>query len=61
MVGQNVEDLVTSCSKYNTGIFLKTMNILELASCPSLNGSEGSSFFDDVVIFVFWKDSWREL
>jgi hypothetical protein len=33
------------------------MEISALTSCPSLNGSEESSFFKDDAVFVFWKDN----
>jgi len=32
-----------------------------LTSCPSLNGFEESSFFRDDVVFVLWKDNWRDV
>jgi hypothetical protein len=57
MVSSNAEDFSITYSKYNPGICWKTINTLELTSCPSLNGSDEPSFLADEVIFMFWKDS----
>ena len=48
---------VNSYIKHDVGIDWKTTQTSALTSCPSLNGSEESSFFKDEEILVFWKDN----
>jgi hypothetical protein len=48
---------VNNYIKKDLGICWTIMENSALTSCPSLNGSEESSFFRDEVVFVFWKDN----